>query len=60
MLPTREQLILHLSDKMTNQDIANIYGTSFQKVIQTPSRLISVATSRCSLFDKSLATLPLL
>ncbi|MGD6962720.1 hypothetical protein ACQCVB_10995 [Fictibacillus phosphorivorans] len=34
MLPTKEQLIQHLSDKMTNQDIANIYGTNFQKVIQ--------------------------
>ncbi|MFJ7684335.1 hypothetical protein [Peribacillus butanolivorans] len=34
MLPTKEQLIQHLSDKMTNQDIANIYGTTFQKIIQ--------------------------
>ncbi|MFA1710515.1 hypothetical protein ACDX66_02250 [Peribacillus frigoritolerans] len=33
MLPTKEQLIQHLTDKMTNQDIANIYGTSFQKII---------------------------
>ncbi|PAL05753.1 hypothetical protein [Peribacillus simplex] len=33
MLPTKEQLIQHLKDKMTNQDIANIYGTSFQKII---------------------------
>lgn len=31
MLPTKEQLIQHLPDKMTNQDIANIYGTTFQK-----------------------------
>ena len=34
MLPTKEQLILHLSAKMTNQDIAILYGTTFQKVIQ--------------------------
>ncbi|MBK5458051.1 hypothetical protein [Peribacillus sp. TH27] len=34
MLPTEEQLIHHLSDKMTNQDIAKIYGASFQKIIQ--------------------------
>ncbi|MBN8211087.1 hypothetical protein JI666_20335 [Bacillus sp. NTK071] len=34
MLPTKEQLIKHLSDKMTNQDIALIYKISFQKVIQ--------------------------
>ncbi|MFV5897066.1 MULTISPECIES: hypothetical protein [unclassified Bacillus cereus group] len=34
MLPTKEQLIQHLFDKMTNQDIAEIYGISFQKVIQ--------------------------
>ncbi|WP_026688803.1 hypothetical protein [Alteribacter aurantiacus] len=34
MLPTKEQLIQYLSDKMTNQDIAKIYGTSFQKIIQ--------------------------
>ncbi|PEZ01333.1 hypothetical protein CN326_21500 [Bacillus sp. AFS018417] len=34
MLPTREQLIQYLSDKMTNKDIANIYGTTFQKIIQ--------------------------
>lgn len=33
MLPTKERLIQHLSDKMTNQDIANIYGTTFQKII---------------------------
>jgi len=34
MLPTKEELKQHLLDKMTNQDIANIYGTSFQKIIQ--------------------------
>lgn len=34
MFPTKEQLIQHLSDKMNNQDIAKIYGTTFQKVIQ--------------------------
>ncbi|MBK0009869.1 hypothetical protein IAE23_25700 [Bacillus sp. S35] len=34
MLPTKEELIEHLSKKMTNQDIANIYGTTFQKIIQ--------------------------
>ena len=34
MEPTKEQLIQYLSDKMTNQDIAKIYGTSFQKIIQ--------------------------
>lgn len=34
LLPTKEQLIQYLSDKMTNQDIANIYGTTFQKIIQ--------------------------
>ncbi len=34
MLPTKEQLIQHLSDKNTNQDVAKIYGTSFQKIIQ--------------------------
>ncbi len=34
MLPTKEQLIQHLFDKMTNQDIAKIYGTTFQKIIQ--------------------------
>ncbi|ARK29055.1 hypothetical protein BkAM31D_03875 [Halalkalibacter krulwichiae] len=31
MYPTKQQLIEHLSDKMTNQDIANIYDLSFQK-----------------------------
>lgn len=30
----RVQLIQHLSDKMTNQDIENIYDTTFQKIIQ--------------------------
>jgi hypothetical protein len=34
MLPTKEKLIQHLSDKMTDQDIANIYETTFQKIIQ--------------------------
>ncbi|ATI51064.1 hypothetical protein CPZ32_12190 [Bacillus cereus] len=34
MLLTKEQLIQHLSDKMTNQDIAKIYDITFQKVIQ--------------------------
>lgn len=34
MLPTKKQLIVHLSEKMTNQDIAKIYGTTFQKIIQ--------------------------
>ncbi|MFC0523288.1 hypothetical protein ACFFGV_06795 [Pontibacillus salicampi] len=34
VLPTKEQLEDHLLDKMTNQDIASIYGLSFQKVIQ--------------------------
>ncbi|MBO0996775.1 hypothetical protein IOC57_03230 [Bacillus sp. SD075] len=33
MEPKKEKIILHLSDKMTNQDIANIYGTTFQKII---------------------------
>lgn len=33
MLPTKKQLIEHLSDKMTNEDIARIYGFSFQKII---------------------------
>ncbi|MED3983483.1 hypothetical protein P4646_05260 [Peribacillus simplex] len=34
MLPTKQQLMEHLLDKMTNQDIAKIYGTTFQKVQQ--------------------------
>ncbi len=34
MYPTKEKLIQHLSNKMTNQDIAKIYGMSFQKIIQ--------------------------
>ncbi|MED4588903.1 hypothetical protein [Priestia flexa] len=34
MLPTKEEIIEHLSNKMTNQDIASIYGITFQKVIQ--------------------------
>ncbi|MBY6053428.1 hypothetical protein [Cytobacillus firmus] len=33
MLPNKEQLIEHLSNKMINQDIAKIYGTTFQKII---------------------------
>ncbi|MBU8908978.1 hypothetical protein [Desertibacillus haloalkaliphilus] len=33
MLPNKMQLIEHLSNKMTNQDIAKIYGTTFQKII---------------------------
>ncbi|WP_254119016.1 hypothetical protein [Bacillus sp. FJAT-29790] len=34
VLPNKKQLVQHLSDKMTNQDIAKIYGTTFQKIIQ--------------------------
>lgn len=34
MLPSKEDLKQHLLDKMTNQDIAKIYGTTFQKVQQ--------------------------
>ncbi|MFJ5762733.1 hypothetical protein ACIQAA_27115 [Neobacillus sp. NPDC093182] len=34
MLPTKKQLMEHLEDKMTNQDIAKIYGVTFQKIIQ--------------------------
>ncbi|PEW48944.1 hypothetical protein CN431_08445 [Bacillus cereus] len=34
MLPTKEELIRHLSEKMTNKDIAKIYDVTFQKVIQ--------------------------
>lgn len=34
MYPTKKELIHYLSDKMTNQDIAKIYGTSYQKIIQ--------------------------
>lgn len=33
MLPTKEELINHLKDKMTNEDIARLYNTSFQKII---------------------------
>jgi hypothetical protein len=33
MIPTKKQLEEHLSNKMTNQDIAKIYGTTFQKII---------------------------
>jgi len=31
---SKKQLIEYLSNRMTNQDIANIYGITFQKVIQ--------------------------
>ncbi|MGG1272531.1 hypothetical protein ABE272_19205 [Priestia aryabhattai] len=34
MLPRKEELIEYLSNKMTNQDISRIYGTTFQKIIQ--------------------------
>lgn len=34
MLPTKEQLIEYLTDKMTNKNIADIHGTTFQKIIQ--------------------------
>lgn len=34
MLPTKEELISHLLDKKTNEDIARSYGVSFQKIIQ--------------------------
>jgi hypothetical protein len=34
VLPSKKQLIKHLTDKMTNQNIAEIYGVSFQKIIQ--------------------------
>jgi hypothetical protein len=34
MLPNKEELKQHLLNKMTNQDIAMIYGITFQKVIQ--------------------------
>src|SRR5690606_41347775 len=34
MLPTKEELKQLLRDKMTNQDIASIYGVTFQKMIQ--------------------------
>ncbi|WP_224771147.1 hypothetical protein [Metabacillus idriensis] len=37
-MPTKEELAQHLLDKMTNQDIAKIYGTSFQKIIQLIKR----------------------
>ncbi|QAS51822.1 hypothetical protein [Halobacillus litoralis] len=38
MLPTKEKLIDHLLEKMTNQDIAKIYGVNYQKVIQLIKR----------------------
>jgi len=34
MYPTKNELVQFLTDKMTNQDIAKIYGTSYQKIIQ--------------------------
>ncbi|WP_416046110.1 hypothetical protein [Priestia megaterium] len=34
MFPTKKELIKYLSNKMTNQDIAKIYGITFQKIIQ--------------------------
>jgi len=34
MLPNKEELKQHLLDKMTNQDIAKIYGTTYQKIQQ--------------------------
>ncbi|MCP1157005.1 hypothetical protein [Bacillus infantis] len=34
MYPGKEELIEYFSYKMTNQDIARLYGISFQKVIQ--------------------------
>ncbi|WP_307438889.1 hypothetical protein [Bacillus sp. V2I10] len=37
-MPTKEELAQHLLDKMTNQDIGKIYGTSFQKIIQLIKR----------------------
>ncbi len=38
MLPTQQQLMKHLKDKLTNQDIATMYGTTFQKIIQLIQR----------------------
>jgi hypothetical protein len=34
MLPNNKEHKQHLLDKLTNQDIANIYGTTFQKIQQ--------------------------
>lgn len=34
MLPTKEEVISMLLDKMTNEDIAKVYDVSFQKIIQ--------------------------
>jgi hypothetical protein len=34
MLPTKEQLTGYLINKMTNKNIADIHGTTFQKIIQ--------------------------
>lgn len=33
MFPSKESLEQYLKEKMTNEDIAKIYGLSFQKVI---------------------------
>ncbi|WP_235728256.1 hypothetical protein [Metabacillus indicus] len=33
-MPTKEELVIHLKDKMTNKDIGKVYSISFQKVIQ--------------------------
>ncbi|HDX9625809.1 TPA: hypothetical protein ROY26_004956 [Bacillus anthracis] len=56
MLPTKEELIRHLSDKMTNQDIAKIYDITFQKVIQlikkykiNPNELRKV--NKCTVYE---------
>jgi hypothetical protein len=34
VLPTKNLLDQHLKDKMTNKDIAKMYNTTFQKIIQ--------------------------
>lgn len=34
MYPTKEELEVMLTEKMTNKDIADVYGLTFQKVIQ--------------------------
>ncbi|KEZ47179.1 hypothetical protein [Metabacillus indicus] len=34
MVPSKKELVNHLEEKMTNQDIGKIYNISFQKVIQ--------------------------
>ncbi|MBN3553319.1 hypothetical protein JYA63_03510 [Fictibacillus nanhaiensis] len=38
MLPTKSELEEHLKEKMTNQDIAKMYGTTFQRIIQLIKR----------------------